>query len=116
MTGQLPRKKATPRPVSLVDEVEASTAAASWLAATDRAAIRLAKTYAARLDQGAEEFASGVIDSTEYNKVLYLGPHLLNTLKALGCTPAERKDLGGDGNQAGGKLAQLRAVKGGRSA
>lgn len=73
--------------------VTSSVEDAQWLAGSDDAAIELAKTYARRIDQGTREFDSGELTSTDYNKVLYLGPHLLNTLRALGATPEERKSL-----------------------
>lgn len=64
--------------------------AATWLQASDMGAIELAAVYAQRMDQGAREFRLGEIDSMSYNKVLYLGPHVLNTLKALGLSPDDR--------------------------
>src|SRR5699024_3852223 len=79
--------------------VTSSVYNAAWLADSDDATIELAKTYARRIDKGTREFESGELTSTDYNKVLYLGPHLLNTLKALGATPEERKSLtSGDSN------------------
>lgn len=86
--------------------VRASIAQMSWLAPTDRAAVDLALTYAERID---EALATG--EGQEVTKALYLGPHLLNTLRALGGTPAERKALGAE-EVVGGKLAQLRSVSG----
>jgi hypothetical protein len=76
-----------------------------WLAPTDRAAVDLALTYAKRIDE-ALEYGEG----QEVTKALYLGPHLLNTLRALGGTPAERKALVGE-EAVVGKLAALRAVR-----
>lgn len=67
-----------------------STEGASWLEGTDFGVVELAAAYARRIDQGTAEFMSGEIDSTTYNKVLYLGPHLLNTLKAAGLSPEDR--------------------------
>src|SRR5690625_2667578 len=77
----------------LEEAVTSSVDNASWLAGSDDAAIELAKTYARRIDKGTVGFESGELTSTDYNKVLYLGPHLLNTLRALGATPEERKLL-----------------------
>ena len=77
----------------LEEAVTSSVEGAAWLANSDDATIELAKTYARRIDQGTREFDSGELTSTDYNKVLYLGPHLLNTLRALGATPEERKSL-----------------------
>lgn len=70
-----------------------SVKSASWLQATDSAAVELAAMYAQRIDQGAVEFRLGEIDSSTYNKVLYLGPHLLNTLKAVGLSPEDRMKI-----------------------
>ena len=95
---------------SLVQSVQAAVAAMKWLAPSDQAAVDLALTYAARIDE-ALEFAEG----QEVTKALYLGPHLLNTLRALGGTPGERKAMGVE-EAVGGKLAQLRAVRGGKPA
>lgn len=64
--------------------------AATWLQDSDVGAVELASMYAQRMDQGAREFRLGDLDSMNYNKVLYLGPHLLNTLKALGLAPEDR--------------------------
>jgi hypothetical protein len=76
----------------------------NWLKSTDQAAVDLALTYADRID-AAIASESG----PELTKALYLGPHLLNTLRALGGTPAERKLLGAE-EAVGGTLAQLRSV------
>ena len=96
--------------MSLQDELNASLDAMTWLKPSDGAAVALARTYAARIDE-ALEFGEG----QEVTKALYLGPHLLNTLRALGGAPAERKLLGTE-EAVGGKLAQLRKINGGKSA
>lgn len=85
--------------------VEAAVAAMPWLHPSDIAAVDLARAYADRIDE-ALEFGEG----QEVTKALYLGPHLLNTLRALGGAPAERKALGVE-EAVVGKLAQLRAVR-----
>src|SRR5699024_2335132 len=77
----------------LESAVSKSVNDAQWLEDSDSAAVELARTYARRIDRGTVEFESGELTSTDYNKVLYLGPHLLNTLRALGATPEERKSL-----------------------
>lgn len=82
-----------PLPGPLEGALRKSVAAASWLQATDSAAVELAAMYAQRIDQGAVEFRLGEIDSSTYNKVLYLGPHLLNTLKAVGLSPEDRMKI-----------------------
>lgn len=90
--------------MSLEQSVHDAVALMVWLAPTDQAAVDLALTYAARIDE-ALEFGEGV----EVTKALYLGPHLLNTLRALGGTPLERKALAVE-EAVGGKLAQLRSI------
>lgn len=65
---------------------EAITAAGDAIQASDGGAVALAQTYAHSIGE--------VIDSGDPQaivKALYLGPHLLNTLRELGCTPAGRK-------------------------
>lgn len=93
--------------MDLTSSVEAAVAEMDWLAPTDQAAVDLALTYAARID---EALATG--EGQEVTKALYLGPHLLNTLRQLGGTPGDRALLSGD-KAPEGKLAQLRAVAGG---
>ena len=93
--------------MELTESVESAVAGMDWLKPTDRAAVDLALTYAARID---EALATG--EGQEVTKALYLGPHLLNTLRALGGTPAERAVLASD-KAPEGKLAQLRAITGG---
>lgn len=88
----------------LADSVHASVKAMTWLTTSDQAAVDLALTYARRIDDALES-----AEGQEVTKALYLGPHLLNTLRALGGAPAERKALGAEG-AVGGKLAQLRSV------
>lgn len=73
---------------TLTDAVEASIKAMDWLTDADDAAITLARTYAARIDTA---LATG--EGQEVTKALYLGPHLLNTLRALGGAPDARGQL-----------------------
>jgi hypothetical protein len=89
---------------SLVDSVKDAVKAMPWLIASDQAAVDLALTYATRIDE-----ALATESGPDVTKALYLGPHLLNTLRALGGAPAERKALG-EQELVGGKLAQLRSV------
>lgn len=107
MTAQ--RRPARKREATLVGSVRDAAAAMSWLEATDQATVDLAVTYAERIDAA---LATG--EGQEVTKALYLGPHLLNTLRALGGTPADRKALGVE-EATGGKLAQLRSIRGGKS-
>ncbi len=90
-------------PETLTQAVREAVAAMPWLAPSDGAAVDLALTYAAQIDA---VMAEG--DSQSVTRALYLGPHLLNTLRAIGGTPLERKVLDID-EPAGGKLAQLKA-------
>lgn len=89
----------------LLDSITEATAAMKWLTPADRAAVDLAKAYAETID-GA--LASG--DPLTITKALYLGPHLLNTLAALGGTPAGRKALELK-EEARGKLAAVRDLR-----
>lgn len=92
--------------MSLRDEVDRAIEAMTWLKPSDAGGVALARTYVEQIESVLE---SG--DSQEVTKALYLGPHLLNTLRALGGTPAERQALGLEAS-VGGKLAQLRAISG----
>lgn len=78
---------------SLEGKVRQTLRDTPWVEGTDQATVELAATYARRIDQATAEFESGEISSSDYTKVLYLGPHLLNTLKALGGSPEERQKL-----------------------
>ncbi len=69
-------------PESLTESVHAAVDDMTWLKPSDRAAVDLAFTYAAQIDAVLE---TG--DAQQIVKALYLGPHLLNTLRALGGTP-----------------------------
>lgn len=87
-----------------------------WLEPSDGAAVELARTYARRIDVGMSEFEDGLISSTDLNKVLYLGPHILNTLRALGGTPKERKELLEGVGTPGGMMDELKAKRKQKSA
>lgn len=65
---------------------------------SDRGTVQLAKQYARRIDRALEiaDREPGDKRAAELaTKALYLGPHLLNTLKALGGTPEEYQKLTG---------------------
>lgn len=89
----------------LVAAFDSAVEAMEWLTPTDGAAVALGRLYAERIDD-----AIATAEGQEVTKALYLGPHLLNTLRALGGAPAERKALGVE-EKTRGKLAQLRAVR-----
>src|SRR5690349_18103058 len=89
----------------LADSVKAATGAMPWLVPADRAAVDLAAQYAYAIDAAVESDDQGAIA-----KALYLGPHLLNTLSALGGTPTGRKALELK-EEARGKLAAVRDLR-----
>ncbi len=90
--------------MTLEKSVTAAVKAMTWLRPSDRAAVDLAVAYARRIDLALKEG-----DGPEVTKALYLGPHLLNTLRALGGAPAERRNFQVE-EVIGGKLAQLRKL------
>lgn len=92
--------------IRLTASVQTAVCRMHWLADTDQAAVDLALTYAARIDE-ALEYGEG----QEVTKALYLGPHLLNTLRALGGTPGDRKALAVEADVKG-RLGELRALRG----
>lgn len=105
---------------TMVDMVEHSVENMDWLKDSDVAAAALAFKYAKAID---DTFALASDENMEARiaglglslKALNLGPHLMNTLKALGGTPADRKALA-EGGQVGGKLSSLRAKRAQRQA
>lgn len=90
---------------SLADAVESSISQMPWLTNADDATIALARTYATRIDQ-----AVSTGEGQEVTKALYLGPHLLNTMRALGGTPEARGALETDkgASSAASKLSEYR--------
>jgi hypothetical protein len=89
--------------VSVLEALESSFEQMPWLRSADAAAQELARTYARRIDE-AVEFGEG----QEVTKALYLGPHLLNTLRELGGSPQSRKAMESS-SPVGGALASIRA-------
>lgn len=90
---------------SLAASVKAATKQMTWLTPADKAAVDLAVSYAETIDRAQD---SG--DPYAITKALYLGPHMLNTLGALGGTPAGRKALELK-EEARGKLASVRDLR-----
>jgi hypothetical protein len=90
----------------LREQLDAAVAAMHWLTDADTATVELARQYAARIDE-ALEFGEG----QEVTKALYLGPHLLHTLRELGGTPQGRATLQIE-TEVKGKLAMLRERRG----
>lgn len=114
-TGPAPKRKKQP-----AGELEASLtstlSSAAWLKPSDKTAIDLALQYARRIDTALD---TG--EGQEVTKALYLGPHLLNTLRELGMTPGARKDLDIEGEVSGKlddlrKRASLTSITGGKTA
>jgi len=75
-------------PGPLERQIDAAEKDMDWLTGADKAAVELARVYARRIDE-----ATLNEEGQEVTKALYLGPHLLNTLKALGGTPDERMKM-----------------------
>ena len=76
--------------------VQRSLEAMTWLTDADQATRDLALTYARRIDETGD---------------VYIGPHLINVLKALGGTPEARQTLGVATKEIRGRLADLRAAR-----
>lgn len=89
----------------LKSSVDAAAKQMPWLTPADAAAVDLARSYAETIDIAIE---SG--DAQTVTKALYLGPHLLNALAALGGTPAGRRALDLK-EEARGKLATVRDLR-----
>lgn len=96
-----------PRKAGLAAAVDAAVGQMTWLKPSDMATVALARMYAEQIDAALR---SG--NPEQASKAMFAGPHLLNALRALGGAPAERKALGVE-EAAHGKLAQLRAIRGG---
>lgn len=77
--------------------VVAAVEQAAWITATDGPAVTLARHYAAVIDSADEP-----------QKAAYLGPHLLNALKALGLSPEARKALEIETKKAGSPVDELK--------
>ncbi|MEC5185309.1 hypothetical protein RCH12_002785 [Cryobacterium sp. MP_3.1] len=86
--------------------VLASFEASAAITAADAGAQLLALTYADAIDM-----AKAAGDAGTLTKALYLGPHLLNVLRALGCTPDGREAAAPDTetDSAAAALANLQA-------
>ena len=109
-----PARKRAPRRVTaepapeptptLLQAVDRALEQMTWLQPTDAALVEVTRKYAAIIES--------TDDSTELAKrVGWIGPQLINALKALGGAPAERKALGVE-REAKGRLAELRAARG----
>lgn len=93
--------------------VQDAVNAMSWLEASDFAMVELALEYARQIDAARESARIAVDHAREdpsfdpapalgvASKALYLGPHLHNTLRALGGSPEDRRALQDDDREAG---------------
>ena len=116
--GGVPVEGALVDAENLEEAVESTVSQMDWLTDTDRAMVELALSYARQIDMvnmtavaAADqiktlsddtdpEIAAALLDSANKalaasSRVLYLGPHLHNTLKALGGDPMARKEITG---------------------
>lgn len=67
-----------------------------WLTEADEGIIALALEYSKRIDnalRAADDHPDNANLQVSATKALYLGPHLVNALKALGGTPGDRLEL-----------------------
>lgn len=101
----MPRKT---HPESLSMAVGGAIEAMPWIEPSDAGLVKLAKSYAAAIDEALD------IGGQDAVKGLYLGPHMLGALRELGGTPGSRKELEVVENVKG-KLATLRALRGGKN-
>lgn len=104
----------------MVDMVDTTLSAMPWLKESDTAVAGLSFKYAQAIDAAAKlaedpDRDKAIAGMEALTKALYLGPHLLKTLAALGGTPADRKALAEEGH-VGGKLSSLRAKRAQRQA
>lgn len=90
---------------SLRAEVDIAVAAMGWRTRYDRVLINAACRYADRIDYATKEFYEGYINTTQYGKSLYLGPHLQNVLTRLGGAPLTRMKI--TGSQDTGKVTPI---------
>lgn len=74
----------------LLDAVEKSLSAATWLTDADVATVELARRYAVLVDEAIE---TGAIDAINRAHAV-AGPNLQKTLTSLGLNPEARKELG----------------------
>lgn len=75
----------------------------------DAGLVAAARAVADRIDD-----AIATESGAELTKALYLIPHVTNLLREMLATPAARLNAKVNKEVAGGKLGQLRAIKGGK--
>jgi hypothetical protein len=84
---------------------------AQLVADVDAGLVASARAVADRIDE-----AVATADGQELTKALYLIPHVTNLLREMLATPSSRLKADLPTDQVVGKLAQLRAIRGGKSA
>lgn len=92
------RVESTPDADSLEAAVRAAIDSMTWLEASDQGMVALALRYARQIDSAGDD---------EAKVTGWMGPHLVNALKALGGAPGERQGLDVE-REVKGKLAQMR--------
>lgn len=98
-------------PGSLREAVDRSVESSRFLVVdVDAGLVAAARAVADRIDE-----AVASADGQELTKALYLVPHITNLLREMLATPASRVKADLPEDQVQGKLAQLRAIRGGRA-
>lgn len=101
--------KARPEARHLREAFDESVTSSDQVQSVDKALIEAGRTIADRVDA-----AVALGEGQEVTKALYLMPHLVNILRELMATPSARLGVDKPKDNSGGKLAQLRAVQGGK--
>jgi hypothetical protein len=102
----------TPNDHALREAFDRSASTSTEVQDVDAALLEAGRKIADRVDAAV---ASG--EGQEVTKALYLVPHMVNVLREMLATPASREAARKTAtSQEGGKLAQLRAVHGKRTA
>lgn len=83
---------------NLEEAVDHSLENMPWLTEFDQPLADTVRKYAYRIDYATQEFYNGEINSTQYNKSLYLGPHLMNVIGRIGGCPETRLEITKDLN------------------
>lgn len=113
----------------LLSAVESAFAQMDWLQGSDAGMMELCRQYARQIDM-ATETARVMVERAEFDadvdptkaveqasKAMYLGTHLHSSLRSLGGTPMDRKELGkGDEGVPTNPLAAMRQKARGASA
>lgn len=95
---------------SLRAAVDESISINRQLLPEDAGLVAAARAVADRIDE-----AIATESGSELTKALYLMPHVTNLLREMLATPAARLNAKVNKEVPGGKLGQLRSIKGGKS-